>query len=154
MDNRRGFTMVEMVIGLLLALIVLLALGDVMRLNQRAYGWGRDKIVLQQNASDTLDRLGRLVRMARSLRVVSPVEFQTFDESQTLAHTVRRVPVGVGGRIQQDGIDMVPPSCTRFDVTPNRDTTMLTIALELEDLSGNRVLFQTRTAVRNRDFEF
>jgi hypothetical protein len=153
-DGRGGFTLVETVIGLFLSLIVVLALGGVMLLNQRAYGWGRDKIVLQQNVSESLERLSRLVRMSARLRVVSPVEFSTYDESDVLTHTVRRATVAGTGRLQQDGVDLVDRSCSVLDVQPNGDTTALTIGLELEDKSGNRVRFQTRAALRSRDFEF
>lgn len=154
MGSRAGFTMIEMVVALFLGLIVLLAVGGVITLNQKAYGWGREKAVLQQNVSETLERLVRVVRGARAVQVVSSAEYRTYDESLALAHSVRLLPAGTGGRIQLDGIDMSPSSCTFFSVVPNGDTTALTLVLELEDRAGNRVRYQTRSSVRNRDLEF
>jgi hypothetical protein len=152
--REEGFTLVETVIGLFLSLIVVLALGGVMLLNQRAYGWGRDKIFLQQNVSESLERLAQLVRMSARLRAVSPVELWTYDESGVQTHTVRRAVVAGEGRLQVDGSDIVDRSCTLLDVQPNGDTTAVTITLELGDDSGNLVQFRTQSALRSRDFEF
>jgi prepilin-type N-terminal cleavage/methylation domain-containing protein len=153
-SGRGGFTLIETVIALSLALVVLLALGTVMLLNQRAYGWGRDKIVLQQNVSDSLERMSRLVRASHRLSVASTTEFSTYDEDEVLTHTVRRVTPTTTGRLQQDGSDLVDRACTLFDVRPNADTTALRIQVELQDGSGNRVLYQTRAALRSRDYRF
>jgi hypothetical protein len=144
----------ETVIALFLSVAVLMALGGVMLLNQRAYGWGRDKIILQQNVTESLDQIGRLVRMSRRLVVTSATQFSTYDENGLLAHTVRRALVGGVGRLQKDGVNLVDRTCVTFDVQPNADTTAITIAVEMQDVSGNRVRSHTTTALRSRDFEF
>ena len=149
MKSQAGFTPLETVIALSLSVAVLLALGGVMLLNQRAYGWGRDKIILQQNVTECLDRITRRVRMARRLEVVSASEFSTYDESGALAHTVRRALVGGQGRLQEDGADLVDRTCVSFTAQPNADTTALTVAVELEDRAQNRVKFITTAVARS-----
>lgn len=152
--GRAGFTLVEAVIASSLGLIVVLAMGLIMLAGQRSWDWGRDRAVLQQNAADGLDWMARSVRRARSVRVISPAEFRTFDEAGLLVHTYRRV-VGTGPpRLQQDGADLIPRRCNRFVVTPDGDTTSLTLEIEIEDELGNTVAATTRSAVRNRDLTF
>lgn len=152
--DRSGFTLIETVIALFLSVMVLLALGGVLLLNQKAYGWGRDKISLQQNVTESLDRIGRVVRMSRRVVVTSATQFSTYDESGVLTHTIRRVVAGGVARLQQDGVNLIDRTCVSFDVQPNADTTALSVAVELQDNSGNRVRYQTTAALRSRHLEF
>jgi hypothetical protein len=44
--------------------------------------------------------------------------------------------------------------CVAFVVSPDRDSTSVTLEVELEDGAGNRVRAMTRAAARNRIYEF
>ena len=156
-SRRRGFTMIEMMIALLLSFIVVLAMGRIIQQNVRSWRQGQDKAILQQNVTETLEWMSRSVRASRRVEVAAAAmptaEFRCYDESGTLTHTFRRVTTN-GGRLQQDGVEFVARKCTGFTVTPDADTTRLTIALELEDGAFNRVAATTRATIRNRFFEY
>jgi len=151
--DRRGFTLVEMMIACFLSLVVVLAMGKIMQQNVKSWQQGRDKAVLQQNVTEALEWMTRWVRAARTITVVSSSEFRCYDETGTLTHTFRRIAAG-GGRLQQDGADLVDRKCPSFTVAPDADTTRLTIVLELEDGAANRVAATTTAAIRNRYFEY
>lgn len=157
-DGRSGFTLIEMMIGLSLALIVVFALGRIVLANQRAWEWGRDKTVLQANVTEALEWMSRSVHAARTLDVAAHSgvndELRTYDETGALVHTYRRVVVSGVGRLQQDGADLVDRPCTRFIVTPNVDTTSVTLDLELKSKTNALVAATTRATVRNRFFTF
>jgi hypothetical protein len=150
----------ELMIGISLALIVVLALGRIVLASQRSWEWGRDKTVLQANVTEALEWMSRSVHAARTVEVYAHSgvndEFRTYDETGALVHTFRRA-VGVS-RLQMDGADLVDRPCTRFVVTPNADSTSLTLDLELVILHGvdvqTRVAATTRATVRNRFFTF
>ncbi len=152
--RRAGFTMIELMIALVLALIVVLAMARIILANQRAWEWGRDKVVLQQNVTEALEQMERSVRAANRLSVVGSTEFRTYDRHAVLLHTYRLVQVGADWRLREDGRDLVDRSCSRFNVLPGSDTTNVTIDVEFIDNSGDRVAATTRAAVRNRTFVF
>jgi len=116
--SSRGLTLVELMIASFLAFLVVLAMGRIIQANLRAWEWGRDKAVLQANATEAIEWMARQVRAAHHVAVVSTNEFQTFDSDGTLLHTYRRQVVSGEGRLQQDGTDLVdraarPSSCPR-----------------------------------------
>jgi type II secretory pathway component PulJ len=153
--RREGFTMMELMIALLIAFIVVLAIGKLMVVNQTSFGQGREKAQLQQNATEVLDRIARSVRGARTLDLVGPDEFRTYDAAGSLAHTYRRIQEGgLPGILQQDGRPLTSQECTIFACSMNDDETMLTLDLELRDAVGNIVNRTTRITVRNRTLEF
>lgn len=148
-----GYTLVELVVAGGLSLIVVLALGQLVVANQRAWAEGRDKAVLQQNATEALERIARAVRAANRVVRVSGSEMRTYDASGVLLHTYRRVAAGAAGRLQEDGADLVARNCTRFIVTASGDKSVR-LDLELEDAAANRVAVITRAAVRSRTLAF
>jgi hypothetical protein len=152
--SNAGVTLIELTISVFLTLFVVIVMGRVVLQNQRSFGWGRDKVTLQQNVTEACEWMARTVRAARTLDVVSASELRAYDESGTLIHTFRRFTVNGTPRLQQDGAALVDRKCTQFVVTPDSDTTSVTLSLELEDDSGNRVAASTRVALRNRTFEF
>lgn len=149
-----GFTLIEAVIATSLGLIVVLAMGSLMLVGQKSWEWGRDRAVLQQNAADAMEWMARAIRSARSLEVVNPAEFRTYDAGGGLVHTFRRVVVEGIPRLQQDGADLIPRRCSLFVITPDDDTTSISIEMVIEDELGNVVAASTRSAVRNRDLSF
>jgi hypothetical protein len=137
-------------IAAFVAIIVVLALGKIILTSMESWEWGRDKAVLQQDVTFALEDMARSVRAAHFINMPSDSTFQTFDEESLLVHTYSKD----SDRVQVDGVDLVDRDCTRFIVTPDSDTTSLTIDLELEDKVGSLVRAQTRAAVRNRHLEF
>ncbi|MBM3317700.1 MAG: hypothetical protein FJY75_07590 [Candidatus Eisenbacteria bacterium] len=150
---RSGVTLVELVIGLFLAMAVVLAMGRLILVNQRQWQLGRDKAVLQQNLTETLEWLARAVRAADSLAVVSATEFATYEDGAEI-HRFALVAAGGENRLRRDGLDLVDRRCTAFQVTPNEDTTSLILRLELEDGAASRMTLMTVATPRNRSFEF
>ncbi len=151
--RQRGYTLIEFTVASMLAILVTLALGRLILANQRSWEWGRDKIVLQQNASLTMERMSSHIRGARSIAVVDSTEFRLYDAGGGLTDIYRRVATD-GGRLQHNSLDMVDRRCTAFIVTTDNDTTSVTIQMELADNADSRVAVMSRTAVRNQSFEF
>ncbi len=152
--DARGGTLMEMCVGMFLALLVVLAAGNIILTNARAWEWGRDKMVLQQNATEALEWMARAVRAADSLAVISASEVRTYDAGGALLHTYAQVIEGSEGRLHQDGSDLVDRVCSQFVVTPGADTTSVTLLVELADNAGDHVAAQTRAALRGRSFVF
>jgi len=156
---RGGFTLIEMVITMMIALIVVLGMGRLILANQRSWEWGRDKVELQANTTESLEWMARSVRGASYLQVTSATRFRTLDRNRNVLHTYERVTVGGQGRLREDGQDLTSRNCTAFQVTAFRDpvsadTTSVRLLLELQDRTGNRVGASTRAAVRNRALVF
>ena len=150
---QRGYTLLELMVAGMLSMFVLLALGKLILVNQQSWEWGRDKSVLQQNASLTLERISSRVRGARTIAVTDSTEFRCYDASGSLTDVFRRV-INSGGRLQHNGLDMVDRTCKAFIVTTDNDTTSVTIQLEIEDNSSERITAMTRAAIRNQSFVF
>ncbi len=107
----------------------------------------------------TPEWMARWIRSSRTVDVISPTEFRTYNEDSTIVHAFRRSG-GDDPRLQEDRgdgsgwSDLVARKCTSFAVAPNVDSTSLTLTLELEDKAENRVAASTRAALRNRRYKF
>ena len=152
--SRQGLTLIEFVVAGSIALLVVIVLGRIVLSNKTAFDWNVDKTLLQQNATEAVEKMARSVRAARTLAVTSSSAFSTYDETGALAHTYMRSLVSGEWRIREDGHDLVERACTRFAVVPDEDTTSVKMTLELEDGSGNRVEVGTQVTMRNRHYEF
>jgi hypothetical protein len=150
----RGAALVEFVIASFIGLLVVLALGRIVLMNARAWGWGRDKAELQANATEALEGMARSVREARRVVVDSPTQFRTYDSQGNLVHTYSRQTSNGELRLREDDRDLSARTCTQFSVTPDNDTTSLTLKFELQDRSGDKVAVLTRAARRNIVYEF
>jgi hypothetical protein len=152
--SRGGYTLLELAIASLIALLVVLALGRLIVANLRSWEWGRDKVVLQQNVTEALEWMERSVRAAHTLQVPANNSFITFDETGAQVHTYHIEQVAGRNRLREDNHDLSDRPCTLFTVSANWDTTSLLIRLEFEDAAGDRVAATTRATIRNRPFEF
>ena len=56
-------------------------------------------------------------------------------------------------RLFQDESPLAEAECTRLDFQINADTTTVTILLELQDEAENRVLYESKATLRNRQLE-
>jgi hypothetical protein len=153
-ERRSGLTIVELTVALFLGLLVVLALGRIILASQSSWRQGRDKAVLQQNVTETLEGLARSIRAARQVVVTSSEQFATYDETGALVHAYAITGSGASRRLQQDGVDYVDRQCLQFSVTPNTDTTSLTILLELVNPDDVRVAAETRVVPRNVSYTF
>ena len=147
--GQRGVTLIEMMVSIFVSLIVVMALGRVMTMNQRAWSGNRDKSNLQSNSTLVLERMSRSIREARTLQVTGADQFQTRDENDAVLHTYRRVLDTGTWRIQEDGVTIAPAECTVFTVAADADTSSLLLDLELTDASSSSVRSVTRVAKRN-----
>ncbi len=151
--GQAGYTMIELMIALVIGLVVLYALGRIILTNQKSWEYGRDKVVLQQNVTEALFTMTGAIRGADSVVVVDSSQFKTFD-AHALVHTYRRVVSGGTGRLQQDGTDLVARACSRFNVTPNADTTCMVLTVALQDNQGEQVVYSNRVTLRGRTFAY
>jgi prepilin-type N-terminal cleavage/methylation domain-containing protein len=152
--RRAGFTIVELMIALFISLIVVLAIGHIMLVNQASWRRGCDKVYLQQNATEALECMAQSIRSARDLRVVSATQFQTYDDVGVLEHTYRRYQTSTGPRLQEDSRNLSEQDCSAFACTANADTTSVTISLQLQNQDGELVTRETRVTQRNRTIAF
>ncbi|MCK4412103.1 MAG: hypothetical protein KAY32_01030 [Candidatus Eisenbacteria sp.] len=152
--HQSGLTIVELTVALFLGLLVVLALGRIILASQSSWEQGRDKVVLQQNVTEALEGMARSIRAARQVVVVSSDQFETYDETGALVHTYAAIGSGASRRLQQDGVDFVDRQCVQFGVTPNADTTSLSILLELANPDGVRIGAETRAVPRNISYAF
>ncbi len=146
----KGFTLIEMMVAMSISLIVVLGLGQLILVGQEAFGWGVEKVELQRNVAESMEWMARSVRASNHLLVNGNSDFTTFDEDGNAIHRYLLGTVDSETRLFEDSSNMVEQSCTAFTVTANADTTSLTISLELEDDSGNRVAAMTTATLRNR----
>jgi type II secretory pathway pseudopilin PulG len=154
MRNRRGYTMLEMILALVIGMVVVLALGRIFLTSQRSWEQGRDKVELQANTTEALEWMARAVRAAAFLEVVDQSHFRTYDAAGNQLHEYERVVVDGTGRLHEDGNNLVGRRCTLFQVVADAETTGVTVTLELEDRAGDRVNALTRATIRNRPLAF
>lgn len=151
---QRGITLIELMVALTASAIVLLALGNVVLVNQKAVGWSQDRAELQGHTTVVMSRIARSVRGANQVVVSNANTFRLYDLNGTLTHTYALVSAADGPRLQLNGADMADQNCTRFTVTPNADTTSVTLDLELTSTDGVTLGELSTVSIRNRTLEF
>lgn len=70
--NHKGFTLTELIISMVIALLILIIVSSTFILNQRVYQKSNTKAELIQNARITLDLMSREVRQATALVTTLP----------------------------------------------------------------------------------
>jgi hypothetical protein len=169
--------MIELMAAFALSMIVVLLLGKIVLSSQKAWQWGRDKALLQQNATETLEDIARSVRASYSLRVSGSGNngaLDTYGDSLKTLHNFYRIDNSTGvPKLRKDvyrngaltlSTELSPRKCVQFRVTPDStktDTTSVFLRLTLEDneatppaTQGARMQATTRVAIRNRSFEY
>ncbi|MDD2807070.1 MAG: prepilin-type N-terminal cleavage/methylation domain-containing protein [Patescibacteria group bacterium] len=71
-NNRQGFTLTELIISMVIALLILIIVSSTFVLNQRVYRKSNTKAELIQNARITLDLMSREIRQATSVVTTLP----------------------------------------------------------------------------------
>jgi prepilin-type N-terminal cleavage/methylation domain-containing protein len=116
--NRRGFTLLELMLGIGLSLIVLLGAGSVYLGVQRSFQWGSRKLLAQQEATLLSSTLSRRIRVAKGYEIyVVPNRGVPADSGNGLA--LRGDGGVLLGRLEWDGAQQ-----TLVDSTGTRVTSM------------------------------
>jgi Tfp pilus assembly protein PilW len=147
-----GLTLIELMIAVFLTALVAVIAGVIYLANQRSWDQGKDKLIMQQEATRCVETVARDVRAARWIDFVDATEIRVYDRTGTEFRHYELGATAGGNRVLQNGSPLVDLLCTELTFTTNADTTVLGIALELEDGAENRVKVESRAAVRNRNF--
>lgn len=147
--RERGTTMVEMLMALVLVAFVALTAMFVYLVNQRAFRVGKDKLVLQQNASWCLESLNRDIREAWRVDLVGGSRMVLYDVSGSITGTWEVGTVDGVVRLKRNALAMAPEECTVLLFDANADTSAVGVELEFIDGAENRVRLSGRTALRN-----
>ncbi len=149
-----GYTMVELMIALFLALLVALAAGAIVLTNQASFRRGREKIELQQETTRAVEQIARDVRRARWMAYDAghPDELALLDADGTEFRVYELGEVDGVAHVLQNGAPLAEQECTALAFAINADTTAVDILLELQDPAENRVRVESTAAIRNRNF--
>jgi hypothetical protein len=123
--------------------------------NETAWDASRGKIGIQQETHRCLEEICRDVRAARWIGYDGgkPDELSLFDQEGVRFRRYRLETQDGVDRLFQDDLPLAEAECTRLDFRINADTTTVTIQLELMDEAENRVLYESKATLRNRQFE-
>jgi hypothetical protein len=145
-------TLVELVLAVFLAVLVAIAAGFIYLTNQRSFRQGREKLLVQQNASWCLEEMARDLRQARRVDPVNEEMIVLYDVQGLVFSTWERGSDGGESRLLRNGAAAAPEECTvlRFTVlTP--DTSAVGVDLELRDAADNQVRVENKVALRNHE---
>ncbi len=148
-SGQRGNTLVEMLMALVLVAFVALTAMFVYLVNQRAFQTGKEKLVLQQNASWCLESLNRDIREAWRVDVVGSDRLVLYDVSGSITNTWEAGTVDGVVRLKRNSLAMAPEECTLLLFDANADTSAVGVEMEFMDAAENRVRLAGRTALRN-----
>jgi Tfp pilus assembly protein PilX len=145
--------MVEMLMALVLVAFVALTAMFVYTVNERAFRAGRDKLMLQQNASWCLENLNRDIRGAWRVDLVGGDRLVLYDVSGSITTTWEAGTVDGVVRLKRNSLAMAPEECTVLLFDANADTSAVGVELEFMDEAENRVRLAGRAALRNFEVE-
>lgn len=148
-SGQRGNTLVEMLMALVLVAFVALTAMFVYLVNQRAFQTGKEKLVLQQNASWCLENLNRDIREAWRVDVVGSDRLVLYDVSGSITTTWEAGAVDGVVRLKRNSLAMAPEECTVLLFDANADTSAVGVEMEFMNAAENRVRLAGRTALRN-----
>jgi type II secretory pathway pseudopilin PulG len=150
--RQAGATLVEVLVALVLTILVTLSAWYVYGTNQRAFKQGREKLLVQQNASFCLDAVARDVREAWRVDYVNSSRILLYDTHGVLTSTWEMGTENGENRVKRNNVSMAPEECTDlvFSVF-NPDSSTVEVELELMDDAENRVRVMTRSTLRNHD---
>jgi prepilin-type N-terminal cleavage/methylation domain-containing protein len=135
LGNRRGFALVELLVGTAVIGIVMAGIFVLQRGGQQAYLFGSSRVETQQNARVALDLLTRELRSAGSITTITSATDITFknQSDQTIRYTVSGTTlnrtVGTTTTALIGGIQSLAITCySVYDVYSNTYTTTTTPA--------------------------
>jgi len=150
--HQAGVTLIEVLVALVLMVLVALAAWYVYGTNQRAFNQGREKLLVQQNASFCLDAVARDVREAWRVDYVNSNRILLYDTAGVLTNTWELGTENGENRLKRNNVSMAPEECTAlvFSIL-NPDSSTVGVELELMDDAENRVRIMTRSTLRNHE---
>lgn len=153
---RDGVGLIEMMLALSLLLVAIVLLGRIMLIGMAAWERGRDKTVLQANATEAVERMARQIRSGAAVSLTGAPEVAVLDRSGAEIARFARVEVDGRWKLREEigDRDVTGRECTAFAAATDDDTTSITLTVEFADDSGNQVAATVRAAVRNRHFVF
>ncbi len=149
--DRRGLTVIEMLVASMLGIILIMALGQLILTNERTWSASRNKVELQQELNRALDRMSRAVREAHSIAVVDDDHFQTLDRDGVVRYEYQ---LDHDGQLWENETALTECTCLQFQVSANGDQTGLDLRVRFGDDTGNGAEAQTWVTVRNRALSF
>jgi prepilin-type N-terminal cleavage/methylation domain-containing protein len=148
--SHSGMTMIELMVASFIAVIFMLAAGTGYLVNQKAYKANREKLELQQTASQVMELMQKNIRAAATATIGNPADrIQLFDLSgNEFARFRLNISGGTAKLFETDAL-LAQQKLILLSFVPNADTSSVTINLNLEDVNKNRVLINTTAALRN-----
>lgn len=143
-----GFTLIELTLAMTLTALVALIVGVIYLTNQRSWKQGQEKLILQQEVTRCVEQIERDVRGARWVGYSGPQDIRTYDATGTETHHYYLS----GDKVYQNGSPLTDLKCTQLTFGINPDTTIVSMAVELEDAVGNKVEVETKAMLRNRNY--
>ena len=142
----RGFTLIELMVGVTLALVVALAAGAIYLTNQKAWKQGETKLRLQEHTSFCAEAIARDIRASRWVDYDGST-LTCYDHQGAAIRTYARN--GGTMEILQDGASLSDFDCTELLFAFNGDSSAVNVSVELEDAFENRVRVAHTTYRRN-----
>jgi len=151
MRNRRGVTMIEIMVALFIFAFLLVIMGGSFLIMKKAYGQGAETLSLQQNGTQVLEQIERDVRGSRWVTRVSATELRCFDEDST--ETVHYTLQAINGKnyVMRNGTQMTKEACMGLTYTLNTGDGVVRVQMEVADTQDNRVSLDARANLRNRN---
>lgn len=147
-----GIGLIELFVGLFLALFVALAAGFIYIAGDRAFRQGREKMQMQQNVAFCVEAISRDLRRAHEVQLTGNGGLSCIDVQGTVYSTWDVGLTPEGTRLRHNTEPAAPEDCTvlEFEIV-NADTSTIGLALELADAAENRVRMETRVSLRNKE---
>jgi prepilin-type N-terminal cleavage/methylation domain-containing protein len=149
--NQRGMTMIELMVASFIAVIFMLAAGTGYLVNQKAYKANKEKLELQQTASHVMELMERKIRAAASAKLVgSPADRIQLYGLDGIEYARFRLNVTGGtAKLFETNALLAKQKLILLTFTPNPDTSIVRISLNLEDVNKNKVKIEASAALRN-----
>ncbi len=146
--NAAGFTTIELMIAGTISLIVVLAAGVIVLQSSRSFRFGNDKVIMQGEATRSVEQIARDVRRARWIDFVASDHVVLYDTFHTQFAEYDRA----ASRARRNGSPLSDYVCTDLEFAVNADTTTVDITLELQSEAQDLVKVESKASIRNRSF--
>lgn len=149
--GHRGVTLIELLVASFIALIFTMAAGTAYLVNQDAYRRNEGKLELQRMVTQSMEIMERRIRSAARAAVpnVTPPRIELYDRSGASITRFRMQALGATNKLFEGSQLMAEQALINLRFTPNADTSVVTIFLEMRDTSMNRVALQSSATLRN-----
>lgn len=147
--NERGMTVLELLVASFISLVFVCAAGTSYLVNQKAYRQNDNKRILQQTTSQVMEIMERAIRGAAKAVIVGGNQVTLYDASGAQTAQFRLAASSGVNKLFQQSTVLAPQRLTALSFTPNSDTTVVQVYLELQDDAFNKVAVISSAALRN-----